>query len=201
VVKLVTVGLLFASALYADICGSVSGNLVANCGFETGDFTDWVVSAGATAVQPNGGLGPYSPHSGSFYAALGNVGGLGTVSQTLATVNGDEYALDFYLASNGTTPNELKVEVNGTVLFDMSNIANTSGYVLHTFDFTASGPTTLTFFERDDPNYFALDDVSVAQTSGAVPEPTSVVLMLTLLVITGMILRRSAWTRPGRKLV
>jgi len=195
VVKLLTVGVLFASALYGDICGSVSGNLVANCGFETGDFSHWTVSAGATGVSSSFGPGNYDPNSGSFYAYLGNVGSLGTISQSLATTNGDQYELDFYLASNGTTPNEFKVEVNGDVLFDQVDIPSTSGYVLHTFDFTATGPTTLTFFERDDPNFLALDDVSVAETS--VPEPTSVVLMLTLLAVTGMRLRRTAWTRLG----
>jgi hypothetical protein len=192
VVKLLTLAVVFVSALYGDICGSVSGNLVANCGFETGTFADWTVSANETGVFGSGGPGGYSANSGSYYAYLGNVGSLGTVSQTLATTSGDEYELDYYFASNGTTPNQFEVEVNGTVLFNMVDIPSTSGYLLYTFDFTASGATTLTFLERDDPNFLALDDVSVTNTSvTATPEPTSIVLMLTLLVITGMMFRRN----------
>ena len=57
--------------LAQDICQSVAGNLVANCGFETGDFTGWTQS---------GNLGLHRRHrrrfafSGNYAAYLGPIG-------------------------------------------------------------------------------------------------------------------------------
>jgi len=38
------------SAVGLSYCDGVAGNLIANCGFETGDFTDWAL-AGADPVD------------------------------------------------------------------------------------------------------------------------------------------------------
>ena len=37
--------------------GMARADLIVNGGFETGNFSGWTVNAGATAVQPAGGLG------------------------------------------------------------------------------------------------------------------------------------------------
>ena len=50
-------------------CAAVMGNLFANCGFETGDFTGWTVlnpADGNTFVDGN-------PNNGAFAASLGSV--------------------------------------------------------------------------------------------------------------------------------
>jgi hypothetical protein len=87
------------------ICDAIASNLVANCGFETGDFTDWSTSnLNASGVESFGF--DEGPNSGSFFAALGNVGSDGTISQTLSTVIGQPYTISFYFASDGGTPND-----------------------------------------------------------------------------------------------
>jgi hypothetical protein len=68
----------------ASIC-----NLVANCGFETGDFTDWTITGDDTFsfVESSGDTG-YPAHSGNFFALLGPVDADSFLSQSLTTVAG-----------------------------------------------------------------------------------------------------------------
>jgi hypothetical protein len=190
----------FASAFpvvsRADVCSSVAGNLVANCSFETGSFTDWTRSGnlGATGVEPAGFAG-YDPLSGStYFAALGPVGSDGFLSQTLATTPGDTYTISWYLASNGTFTNDFDVEWDGATLFSQTNIPATGPapypYVLYTETVTAVGSDTLTFSFRNDPSYLALDDISVAASAPAVPEPGYLGLLSGVLVALPFIRKR-----------
>jgi hypothetical protein len=73
-------------------------NLVANPGFETGDFTGWTQggNTGATFVTA-GPFDGFLPHSGNFFAALGPVGSDGTLSQDLATTPGHSYTFKLVL--------------------------------------------------------------------------------------------------------
>jgi len=156
---------------------ALATDLIVNGGFETGDFTGWTVVAGATEVQPSGGLGGYSAHSGNYYAALGSVGSDGTLSQTFTDTAGETLTLSYWLASNGTTPNDFNTYINGTLVDSLTNIP-TQPYTLYSFVFTATGDDTITFGERDDPNYLALDDASVDTPSTTViPEPSSLALL------------------------
>ena len=108
-------------------------------GLETGDFTGWTVNANNTGVV-NSGFNGYPSHSGTFFAALGNISCCGLMSQTLATNPGTTYTISLFLNSNGTTPNEFDVEWNGTTLFDQINVPNTGGYEQLTF--TVVGQTS-----------------------------------------------------------
>ncbi|HZW30199.1 MAG TPA: DUF642 domain-containing protein [Isosphaeraceae bacterium] len=170
-----------ALAVCLGFASQASANLLVNGSFETGDFTGWTVNANNTSVEPSGisGFGGYNAEDGHYYAALGNVASagppLGTVAQSFTTTAGDSYTLTYYLASNGTTPNEFRTDINGTTYFDQTNIP-TQPYTLYTYTFTATGSSsTLTFYERDDPNYLALDNVSVnlAPLTAVVPEPST----------------------------
>ncbi len=142
--------------------GARADQLLVNGGFETGDFTGWAQggNTGATAVQNGASLA----HSGNFAAALGPVGSLGTLSQTLTTTPGTHLYLNFWLASDGGLPNELNVSLGGNLSLHMGNIT-AQAYRLYSFDTVASGATTLLSFSfRDDPGYLRLDDVSVTTT-------------------------------------
>ena len=106
-----------------------------------------------------------TPHSGSYEAALGAVGSLSYLSQTLATTAGTSYLLSFWLNSpDGQTPNEFQVSWNGTTLFDETDLP-AIGWTNLQFVVTATGTSTvLQFGAQDDPSYLALDDVSVVPT-------------------------------------
>ncbi len=140
--------------------GSSQGNLVANGGFETGDFTGWT-DDGSGDVNTD----PTAVHSGTYGAEYGPVGSLGYLSQTLSTTPGTTYLLSFWLDSpDGDTPNEFQVSWDGTTLLDETNLP-AIGWTNIQFVVTATGPSTvLEFGFRDDPAYLGLDDVSVVPT-------------------------------------
>ncbi len=162
--------------------GQSKADLIVNGGFETADFTGWTVNAGATGVAGN--FDGYRPHSGNFFAALGHVGTpIGSISQSITTTVGDSYTLSLFLGSDGALPNQFVVQWNGTTLYDQSSLpdtrSNPSGqYNLLSFTVVGTGSDTLTFLERNDPAYLALDDVTlVLAPTNAVPEPASMVLV------------------------
>lgn len=103
-------------------CDAIAGNLVANCGFETGDFTDWTLRGNTGFLSVESNFSGYLPHSGNYFASLGAVGSLGYLSQTVSDTAGQQYTFSLYYASNGTFPNELDVEFNSTTLFDQTRV-------------------------------------------------------------------------------
>ena len=182
----------FAAAVHAapSECDAVVGNLVVNCGFETGTFAGWTQS-GNTGFT---GVSTGAAHSGTFGAFFGPVGSLGFISQNLVTVPGTSYDLSFWLRSPGGTPNEFEALFNGAVLVDIVN-AGAFPYTQFTFSgLTATGASTeLRFGFRQDPDFWNFDDVVVVSSIiSQVPEPAS--LALIALGLVGL----SAWRRRNR---
>ena len=92
--------------------------------------------------------------SGSFAAALGSVGSDGTLSQTLQTTAGQQYTLSFWLANNGSSPNDFTAKWNGASVLALTN-APSQNYTEYTFTVTATGSTsTLEFDARQDPSHW-----------------------------------------------
>ena len=166
----------------ADTCNGFSKNLVSNCGFESGTFSGW--SGAATTANPNyGGIDSGdlftsfpTPYEGRYEAYLGNPGAAFTLTQTLATVIGAPYFVEFALL-NDTSPstnytNSLLATFGSGAL---SLTALTAGpYTLYGFSAVATAATTnLSISSRNDGGYFELDSVSVVQT----PEPSSLTLL------------------------
>jgi len=172
----------------ADIC-SGGGNLVANCGFETGDFTGWTLSGNDVPSQLNNlygveGTDPLlgtAPNSGSYQAFIGDFAANPlTLSQDLTTTSGDQYVVSFYMsqgvAGPGTVNNFFDVTFGGTTVEDLINVGN-QGYTFYSGIVTATGgSTTLDITAGNDIGYFLLDDVSV--TAVPTPEPSSLGLMM-----------------------
>jgi hypothetical protein len=173
------------------ICDAIAGNMLTNCGFETGDFTGWTLSGNTSFTGVTAGpFDGFVANSGTYFAFLGPIGSLGFLSQTLATTPGAAYNISFFLVSDGATPNEFDVEWGGATVFDATNIPSTGGtYVLTSIPVVAtSSSTTVSFSFQNNPGYLALDDTSVVPAS--VPEPSSILLLTSVFGAIGLGLRR-----------
>jgi hypothetical protein len=150
-----------------------------NGGFETGDYSGWTssnapgVSAPAYLVSP--GCNGWAPHSGSFFACEGAVGGDHLLSQTFHDDAGTRVLFSLWYGSDGGAPNDLNVLWDGvSVLARLSSVGTRPDYLHLSGQLAASGDDTLTIGIRDDPGFQALDDVSVTQV---LPEPATLALL------------------------
>jgi hypothetical protein len=151
----------------------IGQSAVLNGGFETGDFTDWTLNGDPSPYNfvDNGSVATaIHPHSGTYFAALGESGFQGYLSQTLPTVPGAAYLLSLWMNSpnvNPYQPNEFSVAWNGNTLFDQLNLppitSPASGWTNLQFIVTATNAASvLQIGGRDDDYYLGLDDVSLS---------------------------------------
>lgn len=140
-----------------------AGNLVANCGFETGAFApEWTQSGDLSFT----GLDTPSAHSGNFGAFLGPTGDQGNLSQTLPTTAGGAYTLTLWLAHDGGTPNNFYIFWDGT-LIDGFVDGDAFPYTQLTYNglVASTDGTDLTFSFLQVPAYYHLDDIVVVPSS------------------------------------
>ncbi len=174
--KKVAVALTLIGLLCASQSARAATNLITNGGFETGNFTGWALTGDEyMTVESETADAHAGAHSGEYFALIGSVGIIGTLSQTVTTLDDGHYNLSMYLGSDGATPNLFRVDWNGTTLYDQSNIPNTFGsYNLLTFRVEGTGSDILTLRELNDPGFLLLDDVLL---TSAVPEPSTFLLL------------------------
>ena len=193
-VLLLAVACLLATApawASSSVCDAVAGNLVTNCGFETGDFTGWTQggNTGFTSVTSN----PHYVFSGNFGAQLGPVGSDGTLTQNVGAPGVTLYNASFWLLNDGGTPNDFTVFWNGVDVGPDLVDAGSFSYTLFSAVLPGNagvGSNTLEFVFRQDPAYWGLDDVVV---TSAIPEPGSLILMGSgILGLAGVIRRKLA---------
>jgi hypothetical protein len=171
----------------ASLCDGIAGNLLTNCGFETGDFTGWTVVDGTDETFVAGPTMGVGVNSGNFFAALGAVGADGSLSQTLGTVPGQTYNFGFWLASDGDLQNDFTAMWDATSVLSLTSIPATP-YTFFSFSETAAAAsTTITFLGRNDAGFLGLDDVSVVGPAPAAtaPEPGTFGSCLLLGLVTG----------------
>jgi hypothetical protein len=81
---------------------------------------------------------------------------------------------------------------SGTAVFSESNPADQGGpYANFSVSVVGAGSDTLVFTSVNNPGFTYLDDVSLA----AVPEPTAVVLLCTLLLALALVAKKAAGVR------
>jgi len=154
----------FAAGTTMIFATSANASLVNNGGFETGDFTDWMLSGNLG----NNFVIPEAAHSGNYGADFGDSGSQAFLAQTLATTVGASYDLSFWLRNTGGAPNLFTVSWNGNQIYTKAD-ASVFDWTQYSFNVTATlASTPLVFGFRQDPVYFNFDDVSVEQV--AVPE-------------------------------
>jgi PKD repeat protein len=191
--------------------------LVLNGGFETGDFTGWMLSGGTNNTYVDDStLSGVFPHSGNYEAILGASPNppIGYLFQTLATTAGGNYLLSFWV-NNSAGGNFLFVSWNGTNVFGPF-LPPTSPFLPPELQWTniqlaviATGTSTVLQFEFNINEIIALDDVSVARP----PVPAIAGISLSgnnlvfngadgfsgityyVLTSTNLALPRSQWTR------
>ncbi len=167
----------------AAVCAT-PGNLVMNCGFETGDLSGWTVLGDTTGV----GVDTFDAHSGTYGAFLAGYGSVAAgntnytdLRQMLSTKLGQRYSLRYYTAyfpSATVRPdNVFFAEIGGSRIDAslQSNVTSAPWTLDGSFLFTAAASATQLDFLAEDANFFfSLDDVAVTAT----PEPASMLLVL-----------------------
>ena len=151
-------------------------DLIQNGSFETGSFSGWARSGNTadTSVISQAYDG-FSAKDGTAYAILGPVGSDGALSQSFATSPGSILTIDFWLANDGDLTNDFSARFDGDILVSINNGA-AFGWTEFTATATSTGRDTLQFAFRNDPGYYALDHVSVTQTS-PIPEPAGLLIL------------------------
>jgi hypothetical protein len=184
----------FASCASAAPLRPQTINLIANGSFETGDFTAWQLNAQDTLVTHQIYDG-YSPEAGADYALLGPRYENGTLSQSFVDMPGESLTLTFWLASDGQTYNDFTAIFNGQTLLTLTGIAE-QGWTRYSETLIATGNDTLQLGFRDDPQYLALDNVSV--TPNPVSEPGAATLLLAGLGIAAVV-RKARGNAPKHR--
>jgi hypothetical protein len=207
-------GLMGASQAAASpsVCDGVSGNLVADCGFElaTSSLVDWTVS-GNTTNPPGGfdgseyGTAAGDANSGSLGLYAGPIDSPMTISQTLALGIGTEYDISFELKQDAVNPDpavytqSFSASLGSTSLVTLLNPPGAGSFVEYSYtDVTATAASeALSFSFQNDDSYWAFDDVVVTAVSSPTltPEPASFVLTGSLIAMLGFLIARR---RPVR---
>lgn len=167
------------------ISGVAHAGILTNGGFESG-FDGWEQSGspGASFVEYD----PSYVHSGAYAAFLGEVGGLGSISQHVQTTIGQTYSLKFWLSNMGggefneDSVSSFALFIGGDTepaLF-LNSKAATFPTPYDVSFLASSSLTKLEFSFRHDDTFWALDDVSMnaAGEPAPVPEPATLSLLI-----------------------
>jgi hypothetical protein len=172
------------------ITTTAQADLITNGGFETGDFTGWIVNAVSYPMYI-----VTSPVQTGNYAAqiAGYDYGPDTLTQNnILTTAGQVYLLSFGRWQDVALPNGLTVTWNGNLIFSEADIVTGAPYQNFSFNVVGTGSDSLVFTAYNNPAFTYLDDVSV----NPVPGPIAGAGLPGLLAACGGLL---ALVRRGRR--
>ncbi len=198
--------LLFSVTGLVILTTSANANLLTNPSFELGGFineggstmvlpvastaiTGWTISSDQLAWIDSGNPWGLSAQDGTRFLDLTAYPAgapFGGISQTIATVAGEQYELSFYLGSYtsrwGGPPVEITASAGGaSQSFAVTTISTSSTWTPFTMQFTAFAPTTtVSLTGTAGFQYIGLDNVSVEGLGGdpsGVPEPGTYAVM------------------------
>lgn len=168
-----------AAALLLSSTAFAATNLVINGDFETGDLTGWAHSEPALALYHGVTADNLYGGNASHVFYDGTDGHLGSLTQTVGTLKGALYTLEFDLQrydSVGSSDNQLQISFAGHTVLDETNVSHDWKHYTFT-NLKADGLTSLlSFANRNHNDWTQLDNVSVIMT--AVPEPSIAFMML-----------------------
>jgi|SRR6185312_5642089 len=162
----------------------------------------WVVTSNQGGHTPSGSFYASTGCVGALCIGSDGLDSTNYLYQDLPTVAGQTYQISFSFASGGpggegspdcgencvlgihsnldTVTQELVATFGNTTLVDLVNLSASPAMSQYVFTATATGTTTrLEFQNREDPDYSALDDISVAAT----PEPGTILMGLSASLI------------------
>ena len=205
--SLVAAALVLAAASTTASAACGAGNLVSNCGFETGDFTGWTLAGNDVPGELNNlygveGTDPFplpdgtAPHGGDSQAFFADqFADPTTLSQAISTVAGTTYTVSFWMAQGLAGPGTVSDEMDasfGSGSFSSSD-SGATGYTLIQFTGVASSASTmLSVSFGTDIGEYVVDDFSVTAPVSTVPEPSMLSLMGFGALMLGLARRRAA---------
>ncbi|QNN64339.1 PEPxxWA-CTERM sorting domain-containing protein [Sphingomonas rhizophila] len=184
--------LLTALVLASASASEASDNLIANGGFETGDFTSWITAGDSAFTGVNG----FATHSGDFAAYFSSNNPF-TISQDFTTDIGRSYTFGFWAWSVQTSSSErLSFLINGDAIITLLPWPNRP-FTYFEYTWTAISEVTQIGFTSSRGTY-RLDDITVlAAPPLPAPEPGTWAMMLLGFGAIGAGLRRRRQLDPA----
>jgi hypothetical protein len=175
------VGLAATMGLAACLPETAHANLVTNGGFETGDLDGWEVTGNTSFTGVSDGVS----HSGDFAAVLGPVGSLGFLSQEIATIPGQAYAVSLWLQNFDGGTNSFTASFDNEVFVPQITDADAFDYTFYSSNIIATAAFTNLIIGgyRNDPSIWIVDDIDVS----AVPLPAALPLLASGLLGLGAV--------------
>jgi hypothetical protein len=199
----VFVSLLAAIPSFADVCSTVPDNLVANCGFENGVYSStidgntngsvpnsWLPNAAYDLEPSFNHLTTYN-NSGTYGLSIGNYDSepVPSLSQTLTDFAGANYSGSLYVSYGyGDSNAYFDVLINGAPVLALDG-GTPPAFNQYTFSFVGTGSDVLTLEGNTNPAEWYADDVVVAGQA-AVPEPSSIPFLVTMVGLCATALRK-----------